>query len=201
MKGMLRGWAVCHLQGLANPGEGQPLPVSARSQDIKASEQKDKLNTYGLSCSFLALLLKHKHSHRQHVNEWAWPGGGLGYKHTHTDTHTQTHPLTCTQFLKCRPKYSTVTQLYHKRQYFFSLCQQIFAFFFLLFRAALAAYEVPGLGVESELLLPAYTTATVTWDLSCIYNPHHSSRQHQILNLLSEARDWTHILVDPSQVR
>ena len=33
-------------------------------------------------------------------------------------------------------------------------------------------------------------------DLSCISNLHHSSQQCQILNLLSDARDWTHILMD-----
>ena len=35
----------------------------------------------------------------------------------------------------------------------------------------------------------------------CIFDPHHSSRQYQILNPLSEAREWTHILVDSSRVR
>ena len=51
--------------------------------------------------------------------------------------------------------------------------------------------EVPRLGMESELQPPAYTTATVTWDLSCTCSLHHSSWQHQILNPLSKARDWT----------
>ena len=37
-------------------------------------------------------------------------------------------------------------------------------------------------------------------DPSHIYNLHHSSRQRQILNLLSEARDWTCIHVDSSQI-
>jgi len=40
-----------------------------------------------------------------------------------------------------------------------------FVFLFLPFRAAPMAYEVPRLGVESELQLPAYTTATATRDL------------------------------------
>ena len=37
--------------------------------------------------------------------------------------------------------------------------------------------EVPRLGVKSELQLPAYTTATVTPDLSHICELHHSSLQ------------------------
>ena len=59
--------------------------------------------------------------------------------------------------------------------------------------------EVPRLGVESELQLPASTTATVTQDLSCVCDLRYSSRQHWILNVLSKARDQTHILVDPSR--
>ena len=66
---------------------------------------------------------------------------------------------------------------------------------------ALVACEVPRLGVESELQLPVYTTATATRDPSCICSLYHSSQQHQILNPLSEARDRTHILMVPSQVR
>ena len=34
--------------------------------------------------------------------------------------------------------------------------------------------EVPRMGVESELQLPAYTTATAMQDLSLICNPHYS---------------------------
>ena len=60
--------------------------------------------------------------------------------------------------------------------------------------------EVPMLGVESELQLPAYTTATATWDLSRVCDLHHSSEQHQILNPLSKAKDQTRIFMDPTQV-
>ena len=60
--------------------------------------------------------------------------------------------------------------------------------------------EVSRLGVESEPQLPAYDTATETWDLNQVYDLHHSSRQCQIPNPLSEAKDKTHILVDTSQV-
>ena len=60
--------------------------------------------------------------------------------------------------------------------------------------------EVPRLGIESELQLPAYTTATATQALSCVRDLHHSSWQHQILNPPSEARDQTHNLMVPSQI-
>ena len=49
--------------------------------------------------------------------------------------------------------------------------------------------EVPRLGVELELELPAYTTATAMQDPNCVFDLHHSSRQHRILNPLIEARD------------
>ena len=49
--------------------------------------------------------------------------------------------------------------------------------------------EVPRLGVESELQLLAYTTATATPGPSCICDLHHSSCKHRILNPLSEARN------------
>ena len=53
------------------------------------------------------------------------------------------------------------------------------------------AYEVPRLGVELELQLPVYTTATATGDLSHIYDLHHSSQQCRIPDPMSEARDRT----------
>ena len=56
--------------------------------------------------------------------------------------------------------------------------------------------EVPGLGVELELQLPAYATATAMWDLSHVFNLCYSLRQCQILNPLSKARDGTRILPD-----
>ena len=61
--------------------------------------------------------------------------------------------------------------------------------------------EVPRLGFESELQLPAYTTATAMLDLNHVCDLHHSSWQYWILNPLSEARDQTHILMNTSQVR
>ena len=57
--------------------------------------------------------------------------------------------------------------------------------------------EVPRPGVESRLQLPA----TATLKQSCICDLHPSSWQRRIPNPLSEARDQTLILIDPSQVR
>jgi len=48
-----------------------------------------------------------------------------------------------------------------------------FIFYFFL-GPHLRDMEVSRLGVKLELQLPAYTTATVTPDPSCIYDLHHS---------------------------
>ena len=83
-------------------------------------------------------------------------------------------------------------------------CCQLFSFLLFSFsffpcRAALVAYiEVSGLGVKSELQLLAYTTATVTPDLSCVCDLHHSSQQCLILNALSWGRNRTRIFMDTS---
>ena len=60
--------------------------------------------------------------------------------------------------------------------------------------------EVPRLGFESELQLPAYTTARATPNLSRICNLSCSSRQHRILSPPNKARDPTRIFMDTSPV-
>ena len=72
--------------------------------------------------------------------------------------------------------------------------------FFVLLWPHLQHMEVPRLGVESELWLLAYTTATATPDPSHIWDLHHGSQQRWNLNPLSEARDRTCILMDASQI-
>ena len=61
--------------------------------------------------------------------------------------------------------------------------------------------EAPRLGVQWELQLPAYTTATETQGPSHICDLHHSSGQRQILSPLREARDRTRKLMVPSWIR
>ena len=60
--------------------------------------------------------------------------------------------------------------------------------------------DIPRLGVESELQVPAYTTATAMPDPSLICDLYPSIWQHWILNPLSEARDQTRVLMDISWV-
>ena len=79
--------------------------------------------------------------------------------------------------------------------------QEEYDFLFVFLGPHLQLMELPRLGIESELQLSAYATATAMLDLTHVCNLHHSSRQHQIFNSLSEARDQTRILMDPSQVR
>ena len=56
--------------------------------------------------------------------------------------------------------------------------------------------DVPRLGAELALRLLAYATVTATRDPSCIFDLHHSSQQHPILNSQSEAGDQNHVLTD-----
>ena len=79
-----------------------------------------------------------------------------------------------------------------------------FYFYLLIYFVFLVLHpqhmEVPRLGVETELQQPAYTTATVTRDLSRACDLRHGSQQRRILNPLREARHQTHILMDTSWV-
>ena len=62
------------------------------------------------------------------------------------------------------------------------------------------AQDVPGLGFELELQLPAYSTATGTQDLGNTCDLHHSLWQRQTLYPPSEARARTRIPMDTSQI-
>ena len=56
--------------------------------------------------------------------------------------------------------------------------------------------EAPELGVESELQLLDYTTATATLDLNHICYLFCSLQQHRILKPLRKARDQIHIFME-----
>ena len=77
----------------------------------------------------------------------------------------------------------------------------IFKFFIVCFLGPQVRHvEVPRLGVELELKLPAYNTATATQDPSGFCDLCCSSWQPWILNPLSKARDRIRILKGISQV-
>ena len=74
----------------------------------------------------------------------------------------------------------------------------LFCFCFL--RLHLQRMDFPRLGVESELPLPAYSTATASPDLSHVCDLHHSSWQCWIPKPLIKATDGNHILMDTSRI-
>ena len=81
----------------------------------------------------------------------------------------------------------------------FNCLKSLFCLFVCLFSASLMAYgnsQVRG-WIRA---VAAGTTATATQDPSLIYDLHHNSPQHQILNPLSKARGWTCVLMDTSQL-
>ena len=82
--------------------------------------------------------------------------------------------------------------------FFWCCCE--WNFFFVFLGPHLRHMEVPRLGGESELQLLANVTATAKPYLSHVCDLFHSSRQHWIFNPLSEARDWTCVLVHTSQI-
>ena len=92
--------------------------------------------------------------------------------------------------LSCLPTYH-VYSLFFLSYFFF------FFFFFCFLGLYQQHMEVPRPGIETELQLPAYTTAIAMQDLSHICDLHHSSWQY--LNLQSETRDRTGILMDTHQ--
>ena len=74
-----------------------------------------------------------------------------------------------------------------------------FLFVCFAFWGCMQHMQVPRLGVELELELLAYATATLP-DLSHVCDLHKSSWQCRIINPLSETRHWTCILMDASQI-
>ena len=90
------------------------------------------------------------------------------------------------------PKYLDFPINYYYYYYYY--------YYFSFLGPSLWHMEVPRLGFQSELQLPAYTTATTTRDLSRVCDPHHSSWQRWISDPLSKAKDQILILMDTSQI-
>ena len=91
--------------------------------------------------------------------------------------------------------------MYEGSSNFFESSSTLFIVFFFFFSGPHPQHmEVPSLGVKSALQLLAHTTAPLTWVPNNVYNLHHSSWQHQVLNPLIGARDRTSILMDTDWV-
>jgi len=120
-------------------------------------------------------------------------------------------PLVCMSILMPIPNCLTIVlcnMFWIQKVWGLQLCSFFSRLFWLFFCVCLLPFlglhlqhmEVPRLGVQSELQLLAYATATAMPDLSCVCKLHHSSWQSRILNPLSEARDRTCNLMVPSRI-
>ena len=99
-----------------------------------------------------------------------------------------------TSFYYCKIHSKFPLQVY--RLSVFKVYLFFFLFFFFFLQTHLQHMKIPRIGVESELQLTVYTTATAMLDPSHIHDIRRSLRQCGILNPLSEARDWSCILTD-----
>ena len=155
---------------------------------------------------------------RAHATNPAWarsrpePDAHVCGLHQHPGSRAVTHQHVLTQTkIRAALLSSTSTprrklsphDVYPRTQTFHARRPKALFFFFCFLWPNPWHMEVPGLGVESELHLPAYTTATASRDPQ--HGRHvcelHSSQQRQILNSLSKARDQTCSLMDTSRVR
>ena len=107
-----------------------------------------------------------------------------------TDIHTHLHKHIHTQLYINSQASQRFPEDYGHRAANLSFIFYFILLYFLFFQPHLGHTEIPGLGVKSELQLPAYTTGIATLDVSHICN------LYQIFNPMSEAKDQTCILTE-----
>ena len=95
---------------------------------------------------------------------------------------------------------TSLSPLVSQQENLFILWALINYYYFFFQGQTCGIWKLPAKG-QSELQLPAYTTATATWDLSQVWDLNYSSWQYQTLNPMRKARDWTLILMNPILVR
>ena len=96
--------------------------------------------------------------------------------------------------------FKNIKKLVSIHAYQYGNVKMLTVFFFVGFLGPhLWHMEVLRLGVELELQLPACAAARAVREPSPVFGLHHSSQQRWILNPLSEARDWTCVLMDTSR--
>ena len=79
---------------------------------------------------------------------------------------------------------------------FLHILVDIFLSFFFFLMAEPKAYGISQARGWIRAAAVTYATATATRNLRHICNLYHSLQQCQVLDPLSEARAWTHILMD-----
>ena len=146
--------------------------------------QREILSWLFIKLNFFSNLVK-----PVHTKDWLWSAPWVGLQNLPC-CYSSNFPVQCFPCQTC---------LWHNLEVLNS--SFFFFFFFFFLRATSQHTEGPRLGVESELQLLAYATATATWDPSHICDLHHSSWQRWILNPLSKAGDQTCVLMDTSRVR
>ena len=117
---------------------------------------------------------------------WMW--------HIFYSAFTRTHHMSLANFKKesvCREAQGIISENYYLCN-ILSFSEITFFFFSFFFIATSVAYE----SSPARGRIGAYATATATLDSSHICDLFHSLQQYQIFNPLSEARDWTCILID-----
>ena len=137
----------------------------------------------------------------------------IGLPHSHSNTRSKPHLQPTPQLMatlshwarpRIKPASSWSLVRFISTKPWWELQHQSFSFLLFIYLFFLEPHlqhvEVPRLGVQLELLLPPYTTATAMSDPSHICNLKHSSRQCQILNPLNKTRDRTCILMDTSEI-
>ena len=117
---------------------------------------------------------------------WTFPGQGSNLPHSSNLMHFSDHARS---LILCAT-----------RELLFCHFFSFLSFLFVFVGPHLWPMEVPRLGVELELQLLAYTTATAVPDPSSVCDLHCSLWQHWILNPLSGARYQTYVLMATSQV-
>ena len=104
-------------------------------------------------------------------------------------------------FQKKKNKTFYLSWLNHLKSQLDTSIEVLFCFVLFLFGAALAAYGGSQARGQIRALAAGLYHSIAMQDPSHVYNLHHSSQQHWILNPLSKARDGTRILMDASQIR
>ena len=181
------------------------MEVTHSAQRWALWEQPQEGRRAGLSCSQLCPWCQ---GHGEGLSKYLlnkctiiaqWESGYTGGQTICSDEKVCTHSL-CSSPVE-KPNKTNSVRFSQNSQDLINDFQPPFIYLFiLLFRAVLVACGSSQARGQIGATLLAYTTAIATWDQSHVLDLHHSSRQRQILNPLSEVRGQTWVFMDPSRI-